>query len=124
MRSLSNRRTNCFRAVGELEHVNLPARGHDCAHRSVTESHDSSDHLLFAGFENPSVLGLGDESPDFFLSNFFTWLLMLPEHREYYFARSIQNPNQGIHDLRKDRHSRSDPDSHALGITQSNLFGN
>ena len=109
--------------LGEVDHLDVEARGHQAARRTVGEAHDARDHRLFLGLEHALALGLGDDRLDLFVGDAILAGPCAAEQRQHQAARLVEQPHQRRGDRRDHRHAGRRAGRNPFGIPQRQLLG-
>ena len=122
MDALLHRLGNLGGVIGEIDHVDVVARRHDGADRTVAQAHDAGDHRALLAFDHAGGLGFGNQHLDFFLGDLRLRGAALAEKGEHETSRYIEEPDEGARDLRQEHHGRCDRAGNGFGIAQRDLL--
>ncbi len=124
MRALREFLTDDLRIIVEVDNVDISARCHHRADRSVPQPHDAGNHLLFAGLEHTRIFRLFHEMMNLFLGNPFLGLAAPAKQGKKELSRDIQQNDEWQRNFCEQVQHRRDPHGNTFRIAQRDLFRN
>ena len=104
MDALQDGPSDSLRIGRQIDHVNVPARRHDRADRTIPQSHDAGDHCALARLDHAGGFRFRNECLDFIIRDPLLRLPAIAECAQNQAPGNVQQPDDRGGDFCEHRH--------------------